>query len=404
MNAEMISTKTNAKALADSAAEKLNGGVVGVAVQRCSRINLGIFFDGTGNSRNLVGKKQLFGGDYIDSYHTNIDLLQRVYFEGTYESTGCNIHCSSIYLPGIGCSDSEVDIYGMITGLGAFGVPRRVHEGIDQAIEKLRTLSNGEPQIEVLIDVFGFSRGAAGARYFCNLVKKQGALNGPWGRPEIRFLGLFDTVGSIGIPGDDSEPWVEIETPPLETVCDLSMPNGRYIYHIVSEDEFRRNFPLTKTNKGVTVAMPGVHSDVGGGYANERVSSNYKDSKYTSATRTIENKWLGGDDILVWLDMKSSAVHEERPWNFIWNAEPGLSLVPLHAMHHFATATASVPLKSIDIPFPPDLNDLYEALIMQRGLPENRKKEIRLKYGHFSVQNSIGHGPEESGERRSFSS
>lgn len=50
----------------------------------------------------------------------------------------------------------------------------------------------------VVVDVFGFSRGAAAARHFIN---KLLALN--LGRPlRVGFVGLFDTVAAIGSAAD----------------------------------------------------------------------------------------------------------------------------------------------------------------------------------------------------------
>lgn len=392
----------NAKAIADAAAKNAGGGNVGLTKQKCSRVNLGVFFDGTGNSRELVGKKTIWGNPLIEADHTNVDLLESLYLEGEDTSTGCNVNCDSIYMPGIGCSDTDVDKYGYITGLGIYGVPARVDEAIKTALEYLKRLSKGEPQIEVLIDVFGFSRGSAAARYFCNRVTKEGVLNGAWGEPKIRFIGLFDTVGSIGLPGDEHEAGVDMSTPPLEMVCDVSMPSGQHIYHITAEDEFRKNFPLTKISKGQTISMPGVHSDVGGGYYYREASSTYEESSYSEATRAIEDKWLGGDDKIVWGELIESAVEIRKPWAFHWKAKPGLSRVALHAMHHFATDIAKVPMTAVKDPFPADLQDLFDAVVSGRVLSAERRKEIRQKYAHFSVQNRIGHKPDPSGRRRVF--
>lgn len=61
-------------------------------------------------------------------------------------------------------------------------------------------LQNHKPAVKELhLDIFGFSRGAAQARVFCNLlntVMENGKFCGVTIR--IRFLGLFDTVASVG--------------------------------------------------------------------------------------------------------------------------------------------------------------------------------------------------------------
>ena len=109
------------------------------------------------------------------------------------------------------------------------------------------------------IDIIGFSRGAALALHFANQVQedKPGA--------EVRFLGLWDTVASFGLPGND-----------LNIGWDLTLPdNVKKCFHAMALDERRGNFPLTRVkpqkaggsikDRLQEVWFRGVHSDVGGG-------------------------------------------------------------------------------------------------------------------------------------------
>ena len=81
----------------------------------------------------------------------------------------------------------------------------------------------------------------------------------------IRFLGLWDTVGQFGLPGEQ-----------LQAGHDLSCPrNVRRCYHALSLDENRALFPLTRMLRDdapvdgfVEAWFRGVHSDVGGGNGN----------------------------------------------------------------------------------------------------------------------------------------
>ncbi|WP_321817021.1 MULTISPECIES: DUF2235 domain-containing protein [unclassified Paraburkholderia] len=136
---------------------------------------------------------------------------------------------------------------------------------------------------KVWINVFGFSRGAAEARAFVsrfvNVWSPGGKIAGEFDY-EVNFLGLFDTVASVGPP--DS----------TRTVLPLSKLDGHWEWtsdgqlnvpasvrrcvHFFSIHEQRMSFPLDMIRiKGVypgqedrllEVAYPGVHSDVGGGY------------------------------------------------------------------------------------------------------------------------------------------
>lgn len=143
---------------------------------------------------------------------------------------------------------------------------------------------NTDPGIvkQIYVSVFGFSRGAAAARAFANwlvaLCKLDAELLGRSGTTlggfpvNFDFLGLFDTVSSVGLANtlntaDGHWGWADAEVSlrvPKEFVECL---------HLVSGHEIRRSFPLDSISfKGMfesgrtEVVYPGVHSDIGGGY------------------------------------------------------------------------------------------------------------------------------------------
>lgn len=140
-------------------------------------------------------------------------------------------------------------------------------------------LKGRRPTVEQInLSVFGFSRGAAEARVFVNWLfeacKQEG---GGWtfaGIPiRIQFLGIFDTVASVGAANlSDSgvlaghQGWADntLEIHPAVEQC----------VHFVAGHEVRACFPLdsvrVKTSypaNAIEVMYPGAHSDVGGGYA-----------------------------------------------------------------------------------------------------------------------------------------
>ncbi|SCB21698.1 T6SS phospholipase effector Tle1-like catalytic domain-containing protein [Cupriavidus alkaliphilus] len=127
----------------------------------------------------------------------------------------------------------------------------------------------------IRLHVFGFSRGAAQARVFCNWLRDACDANGDklslCGIPvQIDFLGLFDTVASAGIAQSMMETmasghgawaqkrWLRIPGPDLVKRC----------VHLVSSHEVRGSFPLDSAQGGNVeeFVYPGVHSDLGGGY------------------------------------------------------------------------------------------------------------------------------------------
>jgi Uncharacterized alpha/beta hydrolase domain (DUF2235) len=136
---------------------------------------------------------------------------------------------------------------------------------------------------KVWVNVFGFSRGAAGARVFVNRLINTWAQGGmiagaiPY---EVNFLGLFDTVASVGIPDTATAAvnLMELDGHWAWTAGGaLNVPASvRKCVHFFSIHEQRMSFPLDSIReqqaysvsepRRVEVAYPGVHSDVGGGY------------------------------------------------------------------------------------------------------------------------------------------
>ncbi|BBF87083.1 hypothetical protein DLM_3495 [Aquitalea magnusonii] len=129
--------------------------------------------------------------------------------------------------------------------------------------------------------VYGFSRGAAEARtfvYWLHEMCERGDDGGYtlFGIPiKIPFIGLFDTVASVGLaaltaPALGHMGWAD-DTMPLPDAPGLI---GQHV-HLVSAHEQRICFPLDSTRWDTghyppghlgEFVYPGVHSDVGGGY------------------------------------------------------------------------------------------------------------------------------------------
>lgn len=94
------------------------------------------------------------------------------------------------------------------------------------------------------------------------------------GKTPVHFLGVWDTVGALGIPDDieiinildDKEEWEFHDT--------LLGDHVQHARHAMALDERRSSFTITRWENAATHAdarelwFPGVHSDVGGGYAN----------------------------------------------------------------------------------------------------------------------------------------
>lgn len=170
---------------------------------------------------------------------------------------------------------------------------RRLHAAVSQHWPDKKT---GKPakidpaQVKkIYVSIFGFSRGAAQARAFTNwlmaLCKLDASLCGRGDlmtlggfEVEFDFLGLLDTVASVGAGNtlgnsflgklfDGHGAWADAEE-------SLRIPEGLPCVHLVAAHEIRRSFPLDSISVGQAtpdnckeIVIPGVHSDLGCGYA-----------------------------------------------------------------------------------------------------------------------------------------
>jgi hypothetical protein len=287
-------------------------------------LNIGIFFDGTGN--NLYEDKPHWK-------HSNVARLYDAYRRD--ENNGYYRH----YIPGVGMPFPEIGELGHSTFGAAFaaGGEARIIWGMLQVLNSLHAFVNkthpmfNGPQMTVLasgrsvsgqypltpeekilsdldldgglvgrgyerrrffarqagklqaqlehrattpnisgvyLDVFGFSRGAAQARAFCNWLHEELMPGGKLcGVPAyVRILGLFDTVASVCLSQTRHQAWAT--TPNLRI-----HPAIKTCVHYTALHEFRNNFPLDSVcENGVLPPNcyeqigPGSHSDMGGSY------------------------------------------------------------------------------------------------------------------------------------------
>lgn len=226
-----------------------------------------------------------------------------------------------LYIEGSGANDmtrlTKMNVNGLGFGLGLTGVTALVSKGIKRVTEYVDSLSaeiNDSTKIHLY--VFGFSRGATCARLFTHVATRKPKevlkirehefvdflpdLVNESGRVKfleriqnrvnitVDFLGIYDTVASIGLL-KQKDGWSD----PLGLPYKLA-PNYKknwhyknvtqyglflcedksklkHVCHIGALDEFRENFAFTNIgenvpNNAIEILMPGCHSDIGGGY------------------------------------------------------------------------------------------------------------------------------------------
>ncbi|MBN9521926.1 DUF2235 domain-containing protein [bacterium] len=188
-----------------------------------------------------------------------------------------------------------------LTG-GAFGAGLDAHV-VDGYRHLVDTYEDGDE-----VYVLGFSRGAYTARSLVGMIRNCGLVrprfaalqvpaaygiyrtrqDGPdsavarafratFGRDiRVRFLGVWDTVGALGIPG----PFLERVDAALYEFHDTRLGSGvDRAYHAVALDEHRADYAATLWDPDAPPGQvleqrwfPGAHADVGGGYPGRRLS------------------------------------------------------------------------------------------------------------------------------------
>jgi uncharacterized protein (DUF2235 family) len=196
-------------------------------------------FDGTWNSEKDTARYDL---------NTNV-----VRFKDLYLGT-------KFFYKGVGTRHGTL---GKMLG-GAFGVGG--HERIEEARRDVaRQFAAGDRDI----DIVGFSRGAALAVHFANVIGDGVVVDGVKETPPIRFLGVFDIVAAFGIP--INLPGFNFNR--INLGYKLTLAKGvKSCYHALALDEARQAFRPTRVRGGCEVWFRGVHSDVGGGNDNHALN------------------------------------------------------------------------------------------------------------------------------------
>jgi hypothetical protein len=170
---------------------------------------------------------------------------------------------------------------------------RRLHGAVAPHWPEKRTgrPEKSDPGIvkTIHVSIFGFSRGATQARAFANWLIELCRLDARLAargdemtlggfKLEVDFLGLFDTVASVGAGNTFGNSWLgklfDGHGRWADAEGNLRIPEGVRCMHLVAAHEIRRSFPLDSIAVGQTVpanakevVFPGVHSDLGCGYS-----------------------------------------------------------------------------------------------------------------------------------------
>lgn len=204
-----------------------------------------------------------FDGTGQDDSHTGTDApavagITNIYrFYSAYTGYAQSLGLTSEYVPGVGTRFGAV---GSLAG-GAWGVG-----WLDRVNDTYDAMCDAYVGGDTMIDVIGFSRGAAIALDFVNRVYRDGIRhNGKVivEQPAIRFVGLFDVVAAFGVAN------LGFSFASLNAFHHLLLPkNVQHCFHAMSLDERRPSFVNQRVAGAYEVWFRGVHSDIGGGNDN----------------------------------------------------------------------------------------------------------------------------------------
>ena len=278
-------------------------------------LTVGVFFDGTGNNAyntecmlnhyadnyaifstietvtSLQARaKRAFGFTGTEAvsytgYYTNIHWLKKHYLNNLL-SEEADIQ-TSLYIDGVGTEAGKPDtLLALSFGISENGIVAKVKNAMVQSGEVLSAVIHYQrkryPGCELVLkalrfDLFGFSRGAAAARHFANMIYsadpemtqlikealQDSVFHGP-SCGKVRFIGIFDTVCAVGTASNGWDPH-SADTGEVNLVLGADVAES--VFHLVAAQECRYNFALNSVSPAwPEVMLPGTHSDIGGGY------------------------------------------------------------------------------------------------------------------------------------------
>lgn len=188
-----------------------------------------------------------------DTQDTNVVRFKELYMGNNAE-----------YVEGVGTRFGKLG--HALGGLFGSGGRTRIEEMYEELCE------NWEHGDRV-IDIIGFSRGAALAVHFANVIGEKGVKlsDGKVEQAQVRFLGVWDIVGSFGLSFDTFVNFQEIN---LGWNVDTVHQCVGHCFHAMALDERRETFNVTLLDPDHRfgnireVWFRGVHSDIGGGNTN----------------------------------------------------------------------------------------------------------------------------------------
>ena len=285
--------------------------------------NLVFCFDGTSNDPADATQEETSTGGIKDSSVSNVLKLHLLFGGDLKDDNAHGFPQLSLYYPGVGTYGSKLKQI-LNSGL-ALKDPGRIIK--DAKADLIKHYQPGDK-----IFVFGFSRGAAIARKFASVINETSA------KYKIRFMGVFDTVASIGLPDMNTDERIASD---VKFENRTISSNVKEALHLCSIDDKRKAFQPTlmnSENRVTEIWFAGAHSDVGGGYHRDGLSDNTlrfmideigrrnlglvtivpSEVKYKNINASKDDVELKFDDLVVEPNVFGKNHQQIRPWVLQW--------------------------------------------------------------------------------------
>lgn len=363
-----------------------------------------------------------------EGFYTNVEKLERHLDAGSGKAG--HDHAFKTYVEGAGTLDlAGDDLPGYAFAIWETGLRAKVEKAMQRIVAQIVKQYPDKSTFiidKILIDVLGFSRGAAGARHLiqkilmrtgASLIERLQEQGYTVIQVEIGFAGLFDTVSSWGL---------QIAVGLANNVSQLSLDAVRHAQaalHLTAADEHRQYFALTDSRscepKGQEYALPGAHSDIGGGYRDQALE---KQTIFAGGLSDAEQDRARLIEAGQYRDHEITLTHftdnEGKESARLSVNRPGIknqySLIPLHIMAKAMIGQGmefKADLEEKEV-VPQELHDVQQMLETHCTGPSKTDadywrnnhapwlKQLRHEYLHFSARLKTGHEPRFKGGRR----
>ena len=378
-------------------------------------VKIGAFFDGTANHKDndegIGDGSQTNIAKLVDAYQGEAKYVEGI---GTRELT-------SEQLEAVKAGDAEKeDFYStpeMAVAQSAWLGKNQVVAKAEKMLDKIKDVLEANPNAIIEVDTFGFSRGAASARHFVN---KMNELYSDNPKVVMNFVGLMDTVASVGTADEDNG----------EALLDLDENAANKVVQISAGDELRENFKQESLkNKDGSLAsnheeltLKGRHADIGGGYKStehEFIVSSRNSFTYTDnedrENQLLALSWEAQDGGMAVQEIQygsSTDMLESRPTSTYAIGERrqisnDLADVALQLMINKAKQSGSQ-FNNISSNTSPQLQDYMNDVLAGRDLSKYDNDPELARYIHTShaddkldagVADHLAHDKDKDGER-----